>query len=110
MGAKNICKMTRANLNSPFRSSQSRAGCDKAKTVRLDCRTALACAAASLCEWENARRKEAYRKAVGAALKAADPLKAAQDHRLRCQIRKLKSLETTLGEKEAKVCGLLATL
>ena len=63
-------------------------------------------------EWpqENARRKEAYQKAVGAALKAADPLKAAQDHRLRCQIRELESLATTLGENEVKVRELLATL
>jgi hypothetical protein len=59
---------------------------------------------------ENARRKEAYQKAVGAAFKAADPLKAAQDHRLRCQIRELESLGTTLGVKEAKVRELLATL
>jgi hypothetical protein len=59
---------------------------------------------------ENARRQKAYEDAVAAALRVADPLKAAQDHRLRCQIRELESLATALGEKEVKVRGLLATL
>ena len=59
---------------------------------------------------ENARRQEAYEEAMAAALKAAEPLKAAQDHRLRCQIRELEGLAKTVGEKEADVRRILATL
>lgn len=58
---------------------------------------------------ENARRQKAYDKAVATALKAAEPLKAAQDHRLRTQIRELESLAKTIGEKEAEVTRLLPT-
>lgn len=59
---------------------------------------------------ENARRQKAYDDAFVAALKAAEPLKKAEDHRLRCQIRDSESLAETLGENEAKVRQLLATL
>jgi len=59
---------------------------------------------------ENARRQRAYEAAMAAALKAAEPLKAAEDHRLRCQIRELGGLAKTVGEKEADVRRILATL
>ena len=59
---------------------------------------------------ENARRQKAYEGAMAAALKAAEPLKAAEDHRLRCQIRELEGLAKTVGEKEADVRRILATL
>lgn len=59
---------------------------------------------------ENARRQEAHKEAVAAALKAAEPLKAAEDHRLRTQVRELEGLAKTVGEKEAEVCRLLTTL
>ncbi len=57
---------------------------------------------------ENARRQAAYQEDVAAALKAAEPIKAAQDHRLRCQIRELESLAKTVAEKEADVRRILA--
>jgi len=60
--------------------------------------------------WENARRQQAYEEAVAAALKAAEPIKAAEDHRQRCQIRDLEGLIKTVGEKEAGVRRILATL
>lgn len=59
---------------------------------------------------ENARRQKAYEEAVAAALKEAEPLKAAEDHRLRVRIRELESLAKTVGEEEAEVRLLLATL
>ena len=59
---------------------------------------------------ENARRQHAYREAVAAALKAAEPVKAAADHRLRVQIRELESLLKTLGERQEDVRRILATL
>ncbi len=59
---------------------------------------------------ENAERQEAYEVAMAAALKAAEPLKAAEDHRLRCQIRELEGLAKTVSEKEADVRRILATL
>jgi hypothetical protein len=59
---------------------------------------------------ENTRRQEAYEAAVAAALTAAEPLKAAEDHRLRCQIRELEGLAKTVGEKEADVRRILATI
>lgn len=59
---------------------------------------------------ENARRQRAYQEAVAAALKAAEPVKAAAGHRLRIQIRELESLIKTLGKREADVRGILATL
>jgi hypothetical protein len=59
---------------------------------------------------ENSRRQKAYAEARAVALKAAEPLKAAEDHRLRCQIRELEGLAKTVGEKKADVRRLLATL
>ena len=60
--------------------------------------------------WENARRQKANEEAMAVALKAAEPVKAAQDHRLRCQIRELEGLAKTVAEKEAEVCRILAKL
>jgi len=59
---------------------------------------------------ENARRQKAYEEAVTAALKVAEPLKAAQDHRLRVQIRELESSAKIVDANEAEVRRLLATL
>jgi hypothetical protein len=59
---------------------------------------------------ENARRQKAYQEACAVALQAAEPIKAAQDHRLRCQIRELEGLAKTVGEKETDVRRILATL
>ena len=59
---------------------------------------------------ENARRQKAYEKAYAEALQAAEPIKAAQDHRLRCQIRELEGLITTVTEKAEDVRRLLRTL
>lgn len=59
---------------------------------------------------ENARRQEAYEEAVTAALKVAEPLKAANDHRLRVQIRELESSAKVVDANEAEVRRLLATL
>lgn len=59
---------------------------------------------------ENARRQEAYEKAFAAALRAAEPLKAAQDHRLRSQIRELEGLIKSYTEKEEDLRRLLQTL
>jgi hypothetical protein len=59
---------------------------------------------------ENARRQKAYEKAKAAALEAAVPLKAAEDHRLRIQIRELEGLAKTVGEKATDVRRILATL
>ena len=42
--------------------------------------------------FENARRQKAYEEGRAEAMKAAEPMKAAQDHRLRCQIRELEGL------------------
>ena len=52
---------------------------------------------------ENARRQRAYEEAMAAALKAAEPLKAAEDHRLRCQIRELEGLASISTEDLAGV-------
>ena len=60
--------------------------------------------------FENARRQKAYEETRAAALKAAEPVKAAQDHRLRCQIRELEGLITTVTEKAEDVRRLLRTL
>ena len=43
---------------------------------------------------ENARRQKVYKEAFTAALRAAEPVKAAQDYRLSCQIRELEGLYT----------------
>jgi hypothetical protein len=59
---------------------------------------------------ENARRQKAYEEARASALKAAEPVKAAQDHRLRCQIREVEGLITTVTEKAEDVRRLLRTL
>jgi len=59
---------------------------------------------------ENARRQKAYEKAKAAALEDAVPLKAAQDHRLRVQIRELEGEIKAVNEKAANVRGILATL
>lgn len=59
---------------------------------------------------ENARRQKAHEEAVAAALKAAEPLKEAEDHRLRCQIRDVEGNAETVDKKEADVRQLLATL
>lgn len=59
---------------------------------------------------ENAQMQKAYEEAVAAALKAAEPIKAAEDHRLRYQIRELEGLAKTVAEKEADVRRILATL
>lgn len=59
---------------------------------------------------ENARRQEAYEQAKATALIAAERMKAAEDHRLRYQIRELEGLTKTVSEKEADVRRILATL
>ncbi len=59
---------------------------------------------------ENARRQTEFEGSMAAALRAAAPLKAAEDHRLRCQIRELEGWIKTIGEKEAGVRRILATL
>jgi hypothetical protein len=59
---------------------------------------------------ENSRRQHAYEEATAMALRAAEAIKAAEDHRLRCQIRELEGLAKTIGEKEADVRRILATL
>jgi len=43
-------------------------------------------------------------------LKAAEPIKAAQDHRLRCQIRELDGLIKTVTEKADGIRKILRTL
>lgn len=59
---------------------------------------------------ENARRQEAYEAACAAAIRAAEPTKAAQDHRLRCQIRELDGLIETVTERAEKLRGILRNL
>lgn len=59
---------------------------------------------------ENARRQRAYQEAVAAALKAAEPVKAAAGHRLRIQIRELESLIKTLSTREDDVRRILVNL
>lgn len=59
---------------------------------------------------ENARRTQTYQEACAAAMKAAEPIKAAQDYRLRIQIRELESQAKMIMEKEKDVRCLLATL
>lgn len=59
---------------------------------------------------ENARRTQAYQEACAAAMKAAEPIKAAQDYRLRVQIRELESQAAMIMEKEKDVRCLLSTL
>lgn len=59
---------------------------------------------------ENARRQKTYEEAKAAALKAAERSKAAEDHRLRLQIRELERLAKTVAAKEAEVSRILGTL
>ena len=59
---------------------------------------------------ENARRQRDYSTSCAAALKAAEPIKAAQDHRLRCQIRELEGLIKTVTAKAEDVRCILKTL
>jgi hypothetical protein len=59
---------------------------------------------------ENARLERIYQESLTAALKEAERAKAAEDHRLRCQIRELEGLAKTVGEKAADVRRILATL
>jgi len=59
---------------------------------------------------ENARRKRGYEAACTTARKAAEPVKAAQDHRLTVQIRELDGLIKTVTEKAEDVRGILRTL
>ena len=59
---------------------------------------------------ENARRQEAYEHAKDAALKAAEPIKGAEDYRLRLTIREVEALALTVTEKEAELSQLLARL
>ena len=59
---------------------------------------------------ENARRQKAYDDARATALKVAEPLKAAEDHRLRVQISELEGLENTVRNIEVKVGRQLKTL
>ena len=59
---------------------------------------------------ENARRKKAYEEARAEALKAAEPIKKAQDYRLTVQIRELDGLIKTYTEKEEEIRGILQTL
>jgi hypothetical protein len=59
---------------------------------------------------ENARRQRKYELARAAALKAAKPIKAAQDHRLSVQIRELDGLIATMTKKVDDVRRLLRTL
>jgi len=59
---------------------------------------------------ENARRLKLYEEARAAALRAAEPLKAAEDHRLRCQIRDLEGSIKTVSEMEEEVSRILRKL
>lgn len=59
---------------------------------------------------ENARRQDVYEKARDAALRAAEPVKAAADHRLRTQIRDLEAQEKVLSEKATQVSHVLLQL
>lgn len=59
---------------------------------------------------ENARRQKEYERAVTEALKAGEPVQAAQDHRLRCQIRELDGLIKTYTDKAEDVRRILRTL
>jgi hypothetical protein len=59
---------------------------------------------------ENARRQKAYEEAVAIALKAAEPLKLAEDHLLKNEIRQQEGDSETVREKEEEVRRLLATL
>lgn len=57
---------------------------------------------------DNARRQRAYEEAVAASLRDAEPIKLAEDHRLRVQIREVESNAVTVAEMEAEVRRLLS--
>ena len=57
---------------------------------------------------ENARRQKAYKQARSEALKAAEPTKAAQDHRLRLNIRDAEAGMKMLAEKSEEIRRLVA--
>ena len=57
---------------------------------------------------ENARRMRIHAEACAAAVEAAEPLKKAEDHRLRCQIRECEALIRTVSANEEKLQQLLA--
>jgi hypothetical protein len=59
---------------------------------------------------ENSRREAAFKADCADALKAAEPAKAAQDHRLRIQIRESESLISTLDRKILDIRQLLKSL
>lgn len=59
---------------------------------------------------ENARRRKEHDDAVAASIRDAEPRKAAEDHRLRIQIRELESLTKTVSAKETAVRDLLKSL
>jgi hypothetical protein len=59
---------------------------------------------------ENARRHKAYKEAVAAALKAAEPIKLAEDHRLKDEIRHLLGNSETVSKTESELRRLLSIL
>jgi hypothetical protein len=59
---------------------------------------------------ENSRRKEAFEKEQAAEMKIAERKKAAEDHRMRVQIRELEGEIKAVSEKAADVRRILATL
>jgi hypothetical protein len=59
---------------------------------------------------ENSRRLREFDDTKTAALKVAETATAAQDHRLRVQIRELEGLERTVAAKASEVSRLLVTL
>jgi hypothetical protein len=59
---------------------------------------------------ENARRKNAYEREMAAAMREAERKKAAEDHRLRVQIRELEGEIKAVSEKMAGVRRILATV
>ena len=59
---------------------------------------------------ENAHRQLKYERDMAAAMKDAERKKAAEDHRLRVQIRELEGEINAVGEKVAEVRQILTTL
>lgn len=59
---------------------------------------------------ENARRQKDYELAYAMALKAAEPVRSAQNHRLSVQIRELEGLVRTVTKKADDVRRILASL
>lgn len=56
---------------------------------------------------ENSRRKREYEMIRARALKGAEPVKAAQDHRLRTQIRELDGLIEMVSSKKREINTIL---